>query len=281
MVNDLTLPVFYVDGRFVPESRAFVGVSDLGLLRAYGVFDYTRTYNREPFRLNDHLERLQNSAKLIELPLPWSRDQLAKFVRRTLDRNPTGEKSVRIVVTGGESPDSYTPVGRPKLIIMVKPIHIYPKVVYTQGVKVITFPGRREIPEAKTLNYSQAIRALRRARQEGAEEALYVYDGMVSECMVCSFFGVRDDTIITAGTGVLNGITRKTVLELTNGRMPVDYRNVAMSEIPSLDEAFLTSSGHEVVPIVKIDQTTIGEGKPGPLTKEIIRLFSEYARKKK
>jgi branched-chain amino acid aminotransferase len=273
--------VFYVNGRFVPESRAFVGVSDLGLLRGYGVFDYTRTYNREPFRLNDHLERLQNSAKLIGLVLPWSRDQLAESVCRTLQRNPTGEKSVRIVATGGESPDSFTPTGRPSLIIMVKPIHVYPKAVYTQGIKVITFPGRREIPEAKTLNYAQAIRALRLARQKGAEEALYVYDGMISECMVCSFFGVRDDVIVTAGTGVLNGITRKTILELIKGRMPVEYRNVAMSETPSLDEAFLTSSSHEVVPIVQIDQTTIGDGKPGPLTREIMRLFSDHVRRKR
>jgi branched-subunit amino acid aminotransferase/4-amino-4-deoxychorismate lyase len=120
---------------------------------------------------------------------------------------------------------------------------------------------------------------LKRARQEGAEEALYTYDGVISECMACSFFAVKDRKIITAGKDVLNGITRKTVLEVVKGKIPVDYRFVKVSEIPSLDESFLTSSNHEVMPIVTIDQTKIGSGKPGPITQEVMELFDEYVGK--
>jgi branched-chain amino acid aminotransferase len=274
-------PIFYVNGRFVPENHASIRVSDLGLLRAYGVFDFTRTYDREPFRLIDHLERLEHSARAIELDLPWRRKELTELVYRTLQKNPNGEKGIRIVVTGGESSDSFIPASKPSLIIMAKPIHVYPKRFFSDGVKVITFPGKREIPEAKTLNYAQAIQALKRAREKGAEEALYTHNGVVSECTVCSFFAVKDDTIITAGKEVVDGITRKTILELIKGHVPVDYRFVTVSEIPSLHEAFFTSSSHEVIPVVRIDHTKIGDGKPGPITREVMRMFREYTRKKK
>jgi len=273
-------PVFYVNGRFVPESQASVAVSDLGLLRGYGVFDFTMTYNREPFRLKLHLERLQNSARIIELDLPWSKEELAELIHETLRRNPEGEKGIRIIITGGESPDTFAPSARPSLIIMVKPSPVFPRKFFTEGVKVITFPAKREIPEAKTLNYIHAVRALRKARQEGAEDAIYTCDGALYECTGSSFFAVKDGRVITAGSRVLDGITRRTVLELVNGRIPVEYRFVNISEISSFDEAFLTSSGHEVMPIVTIDQVKIGEGKPGPITKEVMELFGEYTGKK-
>jgi branched-chain amino acid aminotransferase len=275
----MTEPIFYVNGRFVPESKASIGVYDLGLLRAYGVFDYTITYHRKPFRLKDHLERLENSARIIDLGFPWTTEQLTQLVHETLVRNPRGEMSIRIIVTGGQAPDSFTPAGRPSLVIMVKPVKVYPRSFYSEGVKVITFPGKREFPQAKTLNYVHAITALKRARREGAEEALYAHNGVVSECMVCSFFAVKDRRIITAGKDVLDGITRRTVLELVKGKIPVDFRFVTISEIPSLDEALLTSSNHEVMPIVNIDETRVGDGKPGPVTREVMRLFDEYTGK--
>jgi len=276
---DMKEPILYVNGRFVTERRASVRVSDLGLLRAYGVFDFTRTYNREPFRLMDHLKRLEHSASTIELDLPWSRKKLTELVYRTLKKNPRGEKGIRIIVTGGESPDSFIPAGKPNLIIIAKPIDIYPKRFFSDGVKIITFPGKRETPEAKTLNYAQAIQALKRARQNSAEEALYTHDGIVTECTVCSFFAVKDRTIITAGKDIVDGITRKTILELIRGRAPVENRFVRISEIPYIDEAFFTSSSHEVVPVVQIDQTRIGDGRPGPITQEVMRMFREYTRK--
>ena len=273
-------PVLYVNGSFVPESQASLAVSDLGLLRGYGVFDSTITYNREPFRLKQHLDRLQNSASIIELDLPWSKEELAGLIYETLRRNPGGEKSIRIIVTGGESSDTFTPARKPSLIIIVKPAPVFPREFFTEGVKAVTFPAKREIPEAKTLNYVHAVRALKRARQEGAEEAIYTHKGFLYECTVCSFFAVKDSRIITAGSHVLDGVTRRTVLELVKGRIPVDYRFVKFSEIQSLDEAFLTSSGHEVMPIVTIDQVKIGEGKPGPITKEVMKLFREHTGKK-
>ncbi len=269
-------PVFYVKGKYVPRSQAFMSVSDLGLLRGYGVFEYMRTYNREPFRLKDHLERMWNSARVIDLDLPWSMEELTEIIYGTLDRNPDGEQGIRIVVTGGESPDSYTLTEEPSLIVMVKPATVYPKEFFTEGVKVITFTAKRDTPEAKTLNYIDAVRALKRARPEGAVDAIYTSDGVLYECTVCSFFAVKDGGIITAGSQVLDGITRRTVLEVVEGRIPVEYRFVKVSEIPSLDETFLTSSSHEVVPIVTIDQTKIGDGRPGPVTREIMGLFREY-----
>jgi branched-chain amino acid aminotransferase len=271
--------IFYVNGKFMPESQASISIYDLGLLRGYGVFDFTMTYDREPFRWKDHYERLRNSADIVDIGLPWSNSELEDLVRRTIDKNPGGEKGIRIIVTGGASPDTFTPADTPSLIIIVKPIRVFPKEFFTEGIKIIMFQGKREIPGAKTMNYVHAVQALKRARKEGAEEALYVYDGTVSECMACSFFAVKDKRIITAGKDVLDGITRKTVLEVVQGKIPVDYRFVKVSEIASLDEAFLTSSNHEVMPIVTIDQTRIGNGKPGPTTREVMELFDEYVGK--
>jgi branched-chain amino acid aminotransferase len=272
--------IFYVDGKFIPENQASINVSDLGLLRGYGIFDFTRTYDREPFRLKEHIERLENSAKKIGLDLPWNKKELIEITYRTLRKNSEGEKGVRIVVTGGRTLDSFHPASKPSLIIMVSPVPIYPSRCYDEGIKVITFPGKREIPEAKTLNYIHAIKALNRGRREGAEEALYTYDGIVSECMVCSFFAVKDGRIITAGKDILEGITRRTVLELVKDRIPIDYRFVRVPEFDTLDEAFLSSSAHEIMPIVTVDDTKISDGKPGPITKEVIEMFRNYTRNK-
>ncbi len=275
MGHETKEPIFYVNGEFLPQSQAKLAVSDLGLLRGYGVFDFTRTYGREPFRLRDHLERFLNSARLIELELPWGLEELEGIVHEALDRNPGGERGIRIVATGGDSPDSLSPLGRPSLLVIVKPIDTYPKEFFTKGIKAITYPAKRDLPEAKTLNYATAVRALRRARLQGAHEAIYSHGGLLYECTVCSFFAVRGGQIMTAGSEVLDGITRRTVLELVRGRIPVEYRFVRASEIPNLEEAFLTSSGHGVMPIVAIDGTRIGDGRPGPITKEVMGLFEE------
>ncbi|MBS7644682.1 MAG: aminotransferase class IV [Candidatus Bathyarchaeia archaeon] len=272
-------PVFYVNGEFLPQSRASLSVLDIGFLRGFGVFDFTITYEREPFRLRDHLERLRNSAGIIGLDLPWSLEELKALVYETLDRNPEGEQGIRIIVTGGESPDSLSLSGQPSLVIIVKPLRAYPREFFTKGIRVITFPARREIPEAKTLNYIHAIRALKQAKMKGAEDAIYSWGGALYECTACSLFAVKDGKIITAGRGVLDGITRRTVLELIRDRIPIEYRFIRTSEISSLDEAFLTSSSHEVMPITVIDDIRIGDGKPGPVTREVMRLFGEYTGK--
>lgn len=269
-------PIFYVNGKFVSQNLAFINVSDLGLLRGYGVFDFTRTYNRRPFRLDDHLVRLYKSAEAIGLDVPWKKDEIKRIIYRTLDRNPEGEQSLRIIITGGQSFDGRTSGDQPSLIIMVKPATNYPKEFFVKGVKIITYPGKRNIPEAKTLNYINGIKATKKANQEGAEDAIYYCDGVLLECTICSFFAVKNSTIITADKGVLDGITRRTVLELIEGIIPIEYRFLKVSEIPSFDEAFLTSSGHEIMPIITIDDVIIGDGKPGMMTKKIMKLFGEY-----
>lgn len=273
-------PICYVNGKFLPKNQAVISVFDLGLLRGFGVFDFTRTYNRIPFKLQDHLERLRKSARIIDLDFPWDTQELISRIFETLSRNPRGEKGIRIIVTGGEGSDSLTPGAESTLIILITPEIKYPQEYFTEGVKVITFSGKREIPDAKTLNYTQGVKALKRARKEGAHEAVYTSNGKLYECVVCSFFAVKDNAVITADSDVLDGITRKTILEIIKEKIPIEYRFVTVSDIPSLDEAFLSSSFHEVMPITTIDKTRIGNGKPGPLTKEIMALFREYTLQK-
>ena len=146
-------PICYVNGKFLPKSQAVISVFDLGLLRGFGVFDFTRTYNRIPFKLQDHLERLRKSASIIDLDFPWDTKELISIISETLSRNPRGEKGIRIILTGGEGPDSLTPGDEPTLIILITPEIKYPQEYFTEGVKVITFSGKREIPDAKTSFY--------------------------------------------------------------------------------------------------------------------------------
>jgi branched-chain amino acid aminotransferase len=269
-----------VNGKVLPTREARICISDLGLLRGYGVFDFTVTYNREPFRLHDHLERLKRSASIVELGFPWSREELSQLVYETLDKNPGGDKGIRIVVTGGETEDTFTACGPPTLILMVHPVQAYPEKFFRDGIRAITFPARRENPEAKTINYLNGIRALRQARLEGAEEAIYMHSGCLYEGVACNLLAVKDGRLIAPRSGVLDGITRRTVLELVKDDVQVEDRLVHISEVPYLDEAFLCSSGREVMPIVAIDSITIGKGSPGPMTQKIMKLFREYTGKK-
>ena len=157
---------------------------------------------------------------------------------------------------------------------MVKPAKIYPIEYYMKEVKVITFLGKREIPEAKTLKYLKAIRAPRKDRSENAEDALCTSEGLIHECTVCSFFGVKEQRTITAEDVIHNRITKKTVIELIKDKIQIDYKFIHVSEISTLDEVFLASLGHGIKPVVPIDKTTVG--KPESITKRIMKESEAY-----
>lgn len=148
--------IYYIDGEYVDESDALLPVTDLAVLRGYGVFDFTRTYGGIPFKLNEHLTRLRRSASYIEMPLPLDDEEIAEIVMQTVRRNGYPEAGVRIVVTGGESADGLTPADKPRLLVLVTPLRTVNPASYLNGVKIISEPLDRYLPEAKTLNYIPA-----------------------------------------------------------------------------------------------------------------------------
>jgi branched-chain amino acid aminotransferase len=272
-------PICYLNGNYVPFDQACLPLNDLGIVRGYGVFDFLRTYNGVPFKLREHVQRLQNSAKLIGLSLPWSTEEIEAIAQDTLGRNTLPETNIRIVVTGGSSADFITPLGQPSLMVIVTPVSEYPREYYEQGVKVITVKIERFLPTAKTLNYISAIGALQQAKITNAVEALYVnQQGHVLEGTTTNFFIFRDFQLITPREGILNGITKEVVLELAKNQFEIVEKPIYYSDLSSCDEAFITSSTKEILPVVQIDDLHISKGKPGENTQLLMELFHNYTR---
>lgn len=270
--------VFYVNGEFVPAEEASLPLNDLGIVRGYGVFDLWRTYDGTPFHQAEHLQRFGRSAAQIQLDLPWSQAQLDTLVNETVARNRLDNAAIRLIATGGPAPDYMTPQGKPSLIIMVTPAPTLFASNYSEGCKATTTEMVRERPTVKSLNYIGAIMAVEEAKRHGAIEALYrTADGHVTEGTRANFFVFKGDELITPAADVLPGITRMAVLTLARERFSVVERAIHMSELAEVDEAFITSSTKEVLPIVQVDDLPIGMGRPGANTLALLTLFREYA----
>ena len=271
--------VYYVNGQYVAADQAALGLNDLGIVRGYGVFDLLRTYDGKLFKLHEHVLRLERSAALIGLELPWSTAEIEAIARATYMRNAIANATIRIIVTGGAADDFMTPQQRPTLIVMVNPIGIPAPEQQSHGVKVITTRIERMMPTVKSLNYIAAIMAMQAARRVGAVEAIYrTADDRITEGTRANFFILRDKRLITPQTDVLGGITRDVVLEIAGDDFEVVEAPLFYADLATCDEAFLTSSTKEILPVTQIDDLTIGQGKPGPNTRKLIELFSAYVK---
>jgi branched-chain amino acid aminotransferase len=267
---------WYVSGQWVHPHEAALSVNDIAVLRGYSVFESLRTYDRRPFHLDEHLDRLYHSAELIEMVIPWPREHIIDVIREIIARNAYRHAALRLLVTGGESEDGILPSGSPKLIVMITPLGERDMERFARGYKLITSSLQRVSPEAKTTNYIAAVRALKEAELRGANDALFVNEqGHVLEATRSNFFIFLGDTLITPREGVLIGITRNVVLGLARGSFPIEERPILMTELLAADEAFVTSSSREITPVVRIDERVIGDGKPGPRTYELERRFIE------
>ncbi len=269
---------YYIDGQFVDDDRCFISAKDLTVLRGYGIFDFLITYNKRPFKLKEHILRLENSAKHIGLKLNHSNDEICKIVEETIKKNEHHDESnVRIVYTGGVSSDGITPEGNGKLMVMVTPRHILPDWWYTDGVKIITNRMERFIPGAKSTNYLNAVFALNMAHDQDAIESIYVdRDNRLLEGTTTNFFFFKNGKLITSKAGILPGITRSVILELLKDEFEVEERDIDVSELDDMEEVFITASNKEVVPVVKIDDLVIGKGKPGERTLKAMKIFRDY-----
>ena len=268
---------YYVNGSFVPPTQAMLPLNDLGIVRGYGVCDLLRTYGKTPFRLRDHIHRLESSASQIGLGLPWSTEELEDVVLQTYARNDIPDASIRIVVTGGPSTNFMTPQGKPSLMVMVHPVAPYPASYYSQGSKAVSTLIERTMATVKSLNYIGAIMAMNDAEKTGAVEAIYLdAHDRLTEGTRANLFVVRGERLITPREGVLKGITRQVVMEIATNDFEVVEHPIHYHELSVIDEAFLTSTTKEILPVVQIDEHVIGTGKPGPKTQRIIELFNAY-----
>lgn len=261
---------WYVDGQWVHPHEATISLNDVAVLRGYSVFESLRTYDRRPFYLNEHLERMYRSASIIELDVPYTREQVAQIITDTIERNTYTHATIRILLTGGVSDDGITPGSHPVLAILITPLGERNLDKFSQGIRLITTHLQRPIPEAKSSSYLTAIRALKDAARRNAIDALFVNEqGHVLESTRSNFFLFHGDTLVTPRNNMLIGITRMVILELAKGRFVVEERPITTAELAQADEAFLTSSSREITPVSHIDDVAIGNGKPGPRTWEL------------
>lgn len=270
----------YLNGKTVPEDKAHIGISDLGVLRGYGVFDFLRTYNGKPFYLREHLDRLENSAKLVGLKVPLAKSEISKIINKLLKINKLDEATIKIIVTGGCSADGLTcDINHPTVLILTREIHQAPPEVYKKGIKLMTFEHQRNHPEAKTIDYITMLKLQNQKQKQKAFEILYVNKGLILEGATSNFFLFIKNKLITPKNNVLAGITKKVVLKLAGKNFKVEERNVKVSEIKKATEAFITSTTREILPVVKIDGITIGDGKVGKNTKLLMEVFKNITNK--
>jgi branched-chain amino acid aminotransferase len=272
------MDIYYIDGQYVDEDKCVLSVKDIIVLRGFGVFDFLVTYNKRPFHLKEHVQRLVNSAQKIVLKIKHSSDEICEIVEETIRRNTHHDESnIRIVYTGGISSDGVTPEGNGYLIVMVTPKLQLPDWWYSEGAKLVTAEIERFIPGAKSTNYLTAVWALERAKAMGAIESIYVdRNNRLLEGTTTNFFCFKENKLITPKLDILPGITRGVLVDLVKDHFDLDVREIQKDELPSMEEVFISASNKKVVPIIQLDDIVIGDGRPGRRTQKVMQLFKDY-----
>ena len=276
----------YLNGKFVEQSQAKVSVFDHGLLYGDGVFEGIRSYDGLIFKLQEHIDRLFESAHTIMLRIPMSKSALIGVVKQSLRVNRLHDAYIRLVVTRGIGDLGLDPrkCEKPTVFVIADKIQLYPRKLYEQGLALITVATQRNVPEAlnpqiKSLNYLNNILAKIEAITAGYEEAIMLsHSGYVTECTGENLFIVKKKQLRTPPpyVGVLRGITRRTVMELgTRQRLEVREELLTRHDLFNADEVFLTGTAAEIVPVVKIDGRVIGGGAPGRVTKKLQQAFRQ------
>ncbi len=280
----------YINGKFYEQADAKLSVFDHGFLYGDGIFEGIRLYDGCIFRLDEHLERLEYSAKALLLSLPWSRKQIADATCEACRVNGLKSGYIRLVITRGVGSLGLSPksCSDPQLIIIADKIQLYPPEFYEQGLKIITVPTRRCNPAAlpptiKSLNYLNNILAKIEAQNLGYHEAVMLNDqGYIAECTGDNLFLVHKGKLLTPpfSAGALAGITRGAVFDIAKKlKLPVEERNLTRYDAWVADECFITGTAAEVVSIIEMDGRVIGNGKPGKATLKITAAFKKIVKK--
>ena len=282
------IPKVYISGKLYEKADAKISVFDHGLLYGDGVFEGIRSYGGRVFRLEAHIDRLYDSAKAISLQIPMSREEMARAVVETLAANKLTDAYIRLMVTRGAGSLGLDPrrTTDPQVIIITDQISLYPEELYEHGLKIMTAGTTRNHPNAlnpkiKSLNYLNNILAKIEASLCGYNEAIMLEpNGYVGECTGDNVFIYKNGVLSTPHLGRLKGITCDAILELAQKmKIKVFEGYITRHEVYNANECFLTGTAAELIPIVKVDNRTIGEGRPGPVTKKLLNAFHALTKK--
>ena len=274
----------YIDGEFQDEANAKISVFDHGLLYGDGVFEGIRFYNNRVFKLEEHIDRLFDSARVLMITIPMSKAQITAATLETIRENGLSDGYVRLVVTRGVGDLGLNPrlCPKPSVIIIAAKIKLYSDELYERGLKIITCATRRTShaalpPAVKSLNYLNNIMAKIEAMQAGGDEALMLNEqGYIAECTADNVFVIKGGQLFTppVTAGSLRGITRGAVLDLAvEAGIPISEPELTRYDVFTADEVFLTGTAAEVVAVIEVDSRPIGDGKPGPVTRQLLERF--------
>lgn len=270
----------YYDNRLMPIWEARVSPDDLGILRGFAIYEGITAFGAFPFHFKDHWQRFESSAKALGMKLPLSEDAAYEAATSVIKKNAPdgGRMNLRLILSGGPAVSGieYDPT-RSNFYILAEKHQPLPASTYERGASLITHEHARFMPEYKTVSYITAVMLQRERKAASAIEVLYIDLGQVLECSTSNVCIVKDGRVITPKDGILMGITRKIALELAKEKYPVEQRQVTLDELLDAQEVFITSSFKDIVPIVSVDGKKIGDGAPGPVTKDLIARFAEAA----
>ncbi len=269
------IPYVNLNGSRTSAAEASLDLSDVALLRGYAIFDYFLFQRKRPFFLKDYIDRFYRSAHFMHLEPPFSKAQLRDYILELIQANDMDEGAIRLLLTGGNSPDGFKP-GRPNLIILQHPYPNHPAERYTKGVKVLLDDYLRDLPEVKSINYTRSIFLQPRLQDAGALEPLYHQEGLVTEAARSNIFAVFGKKLVTPYRQILMGVTRRKLIELARNDYEIEERDLQVDELIRADELLLTGSSKGLMPVVQVDDHTIGEGKPGPVTRHLMEAFEAY-----
>jgi branched-chain amino acid aminotransferase len=264
----------WVNDSLIPSDEANLNIADLAVQRGYGIFDFFKTIDGKPVFLEDHLDRLFRSAVLMRLEIKQSRDEIRDKISSLIEINKLKDSGIKVILTGGFSPDGFN-IAEPNLVISQQEFQI-PKTMPEKGISILTHEYQRHFSDAKTLDYLQAIWLQPILKEKKADDVLYYSAGIIRECPRANIFIVtKDHKVITPENGMLKGVTRKQVLELSSEKYITEARDVSFEEFRDAAEIFITSTTKNILPVVQVDGHIVGDGSPGEVSRA---LANEYSR---
>lgn len=255
-----------INGIIVKEEEAKISVRDIALGRGYGIFDFFQIQDGKPIHMEAHLDRFERSSEIMRLDLKWDREQVVNTIQDLLQKNQVKSAGVKLIGTGGVSADGAS-IANGNLAIMLYPFKSPSTELHKTGVKLLSYEYQRLLPHVKSINYLYAVYLSEELTKAGALEPLYYTTKSVRETSRANIFAVKNGTLITPHEKILEGITRKTIIEKLD--FPMELRNITLQELKEADEVFLCGTTKVALGVTHIDGDKIGDGTVGAITQEI------------
>jgi D-alanine transaminase/branched-chain amino acid aminotransferase len=266
--------VCYTNHQFIPLEQAGIPVTDLGVQRGYGIFDFLRVTENIPLFIDDHLDRFYHSAKVMRLTIPFDKAGLRSLIEDLIRKNDQPDSGIRILLTGGNSKDGYQ-ILEPVLTLIQQPLTKPGDAIISSGIKLVTYSHQRQMPQVKTTDYLMAIWLNPWVKEQGADDVLYHQNGILSECPRSNFFLIdKNGVICTPRNNILPGITRKNLLRIAKAyQLPMEEKDISLNDLKEAKEAFITSSTKRLIPVRQIDDIIFPAFDPKGITANLYSLF--------